>query len=701
MIGSAPATSRLSARPTGFGWMLLCVALLAAGVYANSLRNGFVFDDWGIIVSNPSVQELHWAEIWQQNYWPPLDGPPGDMLYRPLTIFSYLLNHALSPETPWPFHVVNVTLHVFNSVLVSVLAWRLFRRVGVAFLTGVLFAVHPLHTEAVANVVGRAELLAAFWSLAAVLIFLPQTPLLAEPEPRRGLWHGWLVALCILLALLCKETPILLPAALVTIDLWRWSHWNDRPRLALWLRRRLWDYYLPAAVAVGCYLAARLNAVGLMIDTQMIHPLVNPLVEATWAQRIVTPFMLLAKYMVLFVWPRTLAADYSVPSLLPTHEAWKGLALAGELLVLAGSLTVTAYWKKRPALALSVLLFALGYALVANFLRIGTIFGERLFYWPSIFVCMWAALAAMWVWTLPARWPQIRWLRPLTVTAFVFLLALLGGRTWLRNPDWKSNEELALATAQDNSQSSKALAWAGQVLLNSDNPAWYPIGETLIRESCQLYDRPGRPYWELAKHYYRENRRSDALLSLAMAALRDGGQVKIHNALLVTRDEMRQWPVEEYLPGIQVYVTEHPKDPAGYLALALARRAQGDTAASAEALHRALTLDSYFHEAAAELGMQLLEQGRAPEAVDKLRKYAGYAFGNAEAYCQLAFALMKLDPQQYPEALQEADRCLNKALALDAAGHQAKVRELRTEWIRRRSELAAIEKTLTAGNGNS
>ena len=280
-----PALAAPAAKPVAW-WMLLLIALLAGGAYANSLYNNFAFDDLAIVKNNPHVVEFQWTTIWTDNYWPKTEGIQPDALYRPLTLWSYIANQVFSAN-PGPFHFVNVALHTLISVLVSLLAWRLLGNRIVALVAGILFAVHPLHTEVVSNTVGRAELLAALWSLLALVIFLQDRPLQEHRPPVipsrvplwqtlaitafailgtlgvlgvwafwklpdvpglyfyglaggllfglltlfakvpgltgvRPAWHGFLVAICFFAAILSKETPITLLAAIPLIDLYRW-----------------------------------------------------------------------------------------------------------------------------------------------------------------------------------------------------------------------------------------------------------------------------------------------------------------------------------------------------------------------------------------------------------------------------------------------------------------------------------------------
>src|ERR1035437_5913692 len=117
-------------------WMLLLLALVSVGVYANSLRNGFALDDTAIVECNDRVNSLEWTQIWKENYWPAEDGAAPDVLYRPLTLWSYLATHAMAPDAVWALHLGNVLLHALVTVMSALLAWRIFGSRAVAILTG-------------------------------------------------------------------------------------------------------------------------------------------------------------------------------------------------------------------------------------------------------------------------------------------------------------------------------------------------------------------------------------------------------------------------------------------------------------------------------------------------------------------------------------------------------------------------------------
>jgi hypothetical protein len=696
-------------------WILVLVGVLAAGVFANSLRNGFAYDDVTIVKDNRHVVDLEWTTIWTDNYWPRVNGMMPDQLYRPLTLWSYLANQSLAPGVAWPFHAVNIALHALVSVLVCVLTWRIFGHRWIALIAGILFSVHPIHTEVVANTVGRAELLAGLWSLLALLVYLPPTPLLADATPvRRPWWHGLIVAACFLAAILSKETPVTLLAAFPLIDAWRWWRWPTatRPSWVRWLAGQTVRYYMPMAVALGGYMALRLGACGLMIPAGRVHPVVNSLVVATPLERVVTPFMLLAKYLWLTFWPAHFSADYSAPSLNPTANPFIGSAFqppaaAGMLVSALVVVMAVKLRRKTPALLLVVGLFGTSYLLVANVLRIGTIFGERLFYWPSAFVLMLVAWGAVggYEWVKKQRGTGVRavWMIRGGAMALLALAAgMMGWRTVVRNTDWEDNITLAISTARDNPGSAKACCWAGSVLVIADRSDYVSFGKSLLERSVELSPVFGNARWEMAKFYGVRHDMANSAIWIAQAVRLDPGSAMSCVTVPALLEEMRANKPKTYMPAIEAFAKEHPDDPAAELALAFGWHAQKDYDQAAAHTRKAIDMTQrvrrdgmdQFHEAGAELARIWFDRGWTEKAVEKYRLYTTYMGHSVEARCHLATMLMALDPQKYPLALREAAEQLALGASIDP--ENTKVRDLR-ERVKRVAREAASNATV-AGN---
>jgi hypothetical protein len=145
------------------------VALVAMSATVTSLGNAFTYDDIPIIATNARVHSLSsWWTLFASSYWPPSFG---ESLYRPLSMLSYAAQWTLGNGNVMLFHAVSIALFVLLAVLVLALLREVLDERG-ALVGGVLFAAHPIHTEAVANVVGQAELLAAIGVVAATTLYI-------------------------------------------------------------------------------------------------------------------------------------------------------------------------------------------------------------------------------------------------------------------------------------------------------------------------------------------------------------------------------------------------------------------------------------------------------------------------------------------------------------------------------------------------
>src|SRR5881394_1395264 len=180
-------------------WLVFVAAIL---LYLPTVRYGFVQDDRAIVVSNPAAHSVPAAlRAFDDPYWPRESGAG---LYRPVTILSYAVDWTLSGGRPGWLHLMNALWHGMVTVLLVILLARWLPTLGAA-AAGLVFAWHPVHVEAIASLVGRAELLAAVGILGAVL------------AARRGWWIGAL--LCAALAMLSKEHGVIV-GVVILLDKW-------------------------------------------------------------------------------------------------------------------------------------------------------------------------------------------------------------------------------------------------------------------------------------------------------------------------------------------------------------------------------------------------------------------------------------------------------------------------------------------------
>ncbi len=230
---------------------LMMALLLGLGFAATapSLRNGFAYDDEVIVATNESVHTL--AAPWtytQHRYWP----VGGVRLFRPATIWLYALQWKVGGGSPLAFHVVNVMFYLAGILALYLVAIRLLPPPG-AWLAAALFAVHPVHVEAVGNVVGQAELNVGLSALLGLLVYLEGRRLGAFSLSRR-------IVLALLLAWggLAKEQGLMLPVLLLVAEVTVVQDprsWGQRARLLL-------PVALLQVVAGLLVLTLRLGAVG-------------------------------------------------------------------------------------------------------------------------------------------------------------------------------------------------------------------------------------------------------------------------------------------------------------------------------------------------------------------------------------------------------------------------------------------------------
>lgn len=387
----------------------LASALLAIALYAVTLDGTWIYDDVGIVRDDPRLLDAHqWHKYLTQGY---SDG--ADRLWRPLTSLSFAVQWKLTGPRAWPLHLVNILLHALASALVAALAWKLGGR-RCAWIAGPLFAAHPLHVEAVAYLVGRAETLASIGLLGGLVLFIrPIGKPLTYPRVTG-------VFICFLIAIFSKEQGLLFP---FTLLVWNTlTHWKTALRLRrdkITGRGRFPSVtengtgtinsvrggrrpraggpqrvmILLLTWVMSAYIVYREHILPWSWDTYFLDWTINPLKLSHGADRWLVPVSILGRYASLLVLPWRLSPDYSASVFLPTFQ-WDDpyffLGIAASIAYLAACAVAL---RRRSAPAVFCLAcMGLSYFLVSNVILIGTIFGERLMYLPSAFFLILFAL---------------------------------------------------------------------------------------------------------------------------------------------------------------------------------------------------------------------------------------------------------------------------------------------------------------------
>jgi protein O-mannosyl-transferase len=458
------------------GGALVVLALVSS---MTSLANGFAYDDLAIIVHDDRVHHLaRWWTLFAEPYWPTRWGGGG--LYRPLTTTVFAIEWAVGRGSPVVFHGVNVALYV----AVCLAVWALARHIlqpAAAWLSAALFAVHPVHTEVVANAVGQSELLVALALTAATTLYLQRR--------RSGdLTSVDVATLAVLYAVGClaKENGIVLPALLAAAELTVVT--DPRPASAR----------VRALVPAACALAA-VGVAFVLVRTAVLHGAVaeSPpavLRGADWWTRLWTTLGIVPEWARLLIWPARLLALYSPPAY-PARTGIDAMVLAGIVLLAAAVGLAIAARRRAPAVTFGLIWMAVALLPVSNLLvRAGLMLSERSLFVPSVgWVIVVGALAAR----LGTRHAATRIMVPIAAC----LLLLGAWRSAAREPVWHDDASLVARTLADAPRDYMAHYTAGAGLEAAGRP---DEAEQEYRVALQLYGGDARPYGALGKAYYRD-----------------------------------------------------------------------------------------------------------------------------------------------------------------------------------------------------
>ncbi len=447
---------------------------LAVLAYTNSFRAGLIYDNHFVLLQDSRIRQVTQENvhlILTKDYW---YKNSVSSLYRPLATLSYLFNYAIlgNGDAPAGYHAINLALHAANIALVYLLGWLLLTEFWPAFAMAAIWAVHPVLTESVTNVVGRADLLAAFGVLAGVLCYARSV----TAGGRRALFWQLGILAASTIAMFSKESGIVIIAAVFLYDIAWCGNLPQRvgsaPNRVGDVSQRVGDapqrvgsaaYTIgnaPGRARVIGYLAAALPIiVFLAIRAQILNDIPlsplpmtdNPLAGADFLTARFTAVKVLGRYLWLLFWPARLSCDYSfnqIPLVSWGFRSWEDWQAVLSLVVYtaAAAMAVYSFRRSRPVFFFIGFFFA-AMAPTANlFLLIGTIMAERVLYLPSVAFAGFIAWAGWKVYQqLLPRWPVLRMAAPATLAVVCLALA---ARTFARNFDWYDEHTLWASAAR-------------------------------------------------------------------------------------------------------------------------------------------------------------------------------------------------------------------------------------------------------------
>ncbi len=642
--GRGPGSSP-SVRPRPYAGPA-AVILLAFAAYANSLGNGFTYDDRSIVLGHPAVLEEHdgrpvpWYQAWFVPYWPETNRRTDlDVLYRPFTLQTYAWDmRFLGPNGGW-FHLVNVALHALVSVGVWWLGRRLAESPAAGVVAGCVFAVHPIHTEAVANIVGRAEILAAAGMLGA-LYALDRT-LSTSGRGRVALW-ALAAALAAAIAMFSKESGVAVVPTTAAFAWWRWradghprTHWlRAGPMLAIML------------LIFAAYLSARYHVCGnrFRVDAQIIGS-GNVLHQTSGLPRALTPLSLFGRYVGLMLWPGRLLADYSYAVVTPTTSPAEPFFVLGVIALALVVAEAIRSCRGTGATFVTITGWAATYVLVSNSLvLIAIMMAERWFYGPSLWLTVLVVVAVHQRLRTRVgeerrrRWAAAAWPRVL----FAIALLALCARTWVRNPDWRDLQTLFEHDLHSLPPGRRSVHVLGHLSTAYLAQGRLKEAEALAREAAQTAPENPQAQAALGNVLVATGRAAEAVPILTEALRMTPHNVEIRAALDRARSRAAGIDVDASLQQALAAVAKNPADPEAHYAAGRFLEDTGDFAAAVEHFKRAAEIRPDDRAAWLGWARSLAAASRPEEAVDVYDRILARWPGadGWEAHANIALQLM-------------------------------------------------------------
>jgi len=433
------------------GWLF---AILGAGLYLNTLGHQYAFDDYIVITGNSFTQQGFAGiyDLMTRDFFEGIYGPQGMDLtggrYRPLSLIMFAIEEQLSPGNPFLGHFINIVLYALTGMMLfKVLKnWldRIDGGVVVAFITTLLFITHPIHTEAVANIKSRDEVLAFL----LILVTMHGIYKAFRDDEDNKKWLGIALA-TFFLSMLSKENAftyiVLIPLSLFVLQ-----------KVSL---EKAIKFSVPFFVVAGAYIAFRTAMLyqepipGMEVVAENPDIMENPFVGANAATKLATIGVILLHYIMLLFVPHPMSSDYSFNQIPWTSFADPMALLGWAIYIGIGLYAAIRIWKKD-VIALGILLYLAPLSLVTNLVfNIGAPMADRFLYVPSFGFCLIIAYLIV-KYGKVYSFDQLKKKLPI-LAGLVVVTLLFSGKTIARNPDWYNNEKLFAKDVNSSPNSAK------------------------------------------------------------------------------------------------------------------------------------------------------------------------------------------------------------------------------------------------------
>jgi len=593
---------------------IIC-ALFAFALYANTLSHDYTVDD-GTVISNNKITKKGISAIpeifstsYRAGFWERQEG-----LYRPLSVAMFAIEWELAPENPSPGHWINVILYALTAFLMMMTLSNIFKNYSplLPLLATLLFVVHPLHTEVVANIKSRDEILCVLFSILTFKYLL-------EWLQKKKWWTIMLAAVFLFLAFLSKENAITM---LVIIPLFIWF-FSDVP-----LKQNITTNLVFWGIAV-IYFAIRISVLGEMTGSAEHQLINNSIIGAeTFSDRLATAFAVLGKYIYLLFIPHPLSFDYSYNQI-PVVSFGSAAALISTLILLFLAYKAFSGIRKKDPVSFGLLFFFGTISLVSNVLfLIESTLAERFIYMPSLgfaIVIAYLLLKSFKLLKPDAAIPMksVFSKKPVFASIVVIVLLLYSVKTISRNSEWKDNLTLLAKDVKTCPNSARIRYAYGSALLiekalkeeNKDLKAGY-LDKSIVEleKGVSILPNYAEAWNHLGIAYKEKNNASAAIAAFEKAR----SYKKFKEADFYISSGLAYGMGQKYdlaIADFNIALSIDPDNAEAYNNKGLYLSEGGKNDSSLVYFDKAISLKENFYQAYYNKGNALAKQGNYPGAI--------------------------------------------------------------------------------------
>ena len=423
-------------------WRLFTLLLVVFALYVNTLKNQYALDDAIVITENQHVKKgfRGIGDILSNETFQGFFGQQKELVaggrYRPLTLVMFAIEYQFFGQNPFIGHLINILLYALTVLILWQVLSMLIQNpdsnwLTIAWITALLFTIHPIHTEAVANIKGRDEILTF---LLALLAWQKTIQWTKDHNVKHLIW----ATILLFLGMLSKEHAV---AFVFIIPFSIWFFKLDTAKKSI-------IAFVPLLIAALAFVILRHNVLGGTRLVEGIELMNNPFVDATMGQRYATILFTFLWYLKLLVWPHPLTYDY-YPYHVSLIDPNSIITFVG--IIILATLTIIAIigLRKRNLASFWIIFFGASFILMSNlFFTVGTFMNERFMFIPSVSICF--AIAFIIV-----KLHQTKFKKQINI--LVAAIIILGAiKTIDRNGDWYNDEVLFMTDIQVSSNSAKS-----------------------------------------------------------------------------------------------------------------------------------------------------------------------------------------------------------------------------------------------------